>query len=403
MTIRRYYGDSYTTSFQARVIEIGSPGSPPRAVLDETFFYPSSGGQPHDTGRLGSALVQNVEIREDDGAIVHHLDSALPEGPVAASLDWPRRLDHMQQHTGQHILSQAFLRQAGAPTIGFHLGQDMVSIDVETSRLNDSAVADAEALANEIVSRNLAVRSWFPAEAELATLALRKTPDVRGPLRVVGIGDFDFSACGGTHVAATGEIGLITVLRTERLTRGMRVEFLTGGRAREDYARKHALVRELSTALTCSPSELKTAVARLGSALVEARRQIFGLVERELDAEAGRRLDTAQRVGEIRIVCAAWDGRLIDEVKGLALRMTTLPGVIALLGVAGARTQLIFARSEAVAVELKPVFERTLATLGQGKGGGTRILQGAGGATTLERLEAVLAEAASQLPLPPLA
>jgi alanyl-tRNA synthetase len=400
MTIRRYYGDSYTARFQARVIETGGPDGRPRAVLDETYFYPSSGGQPHDTGTLGSAVVHDVEVREDDGAIVHHLDSPLPEGPVAASLDWPRRLDHMQQHTGQHILSQAFLRQAGAATIGFHLGQEMVSIDLETSRLSDSAIADAETLANEIVSRNVAVRAWIPDQAELAALALRKTPDVRGPLRVVGIGDFDFSACGGTHVAATGEIGLITVLRTERLSRGMRVEFLAGGRARADYARKHALVRELSMALTCAPSELGASVSRLSAALIEARRQIGAMVERELDSEAGRRLDTAQRVGQVRVVSAAWEGRAIDEVKGLALRMTTLPGVIVLLGVAGARTQLIFARSEDVPVELKPVFDRTLATLGQGKGGGSRILQGAAGSSTLERLQAVLVSAAGELPIP---
>lgn len=401
MTLRRYYGDSYTATFQTRVIETGSPGGAPRAVLDETFFYPTSGGQPHDTGKLGSARVHNVEVREDDGAIIHHLDSPLPEGPVAASLDWPRRLDHMQQHTGQHILSQAFLRQAGAPTIGFHLGQEMVSIDLETSRLDDSLVADAESLANEIVTRNLSVRAWFPGEEELPTLPLRKTPDVHGPLRVVAIGDFDFSACGGTHVAATGELGLISVLKTERLTRGMRIEFLSGGRARADYARKHALVRELSTALTCSPSELTTSVARLSGALVEARRQVAGLLERELDTEAGRRLDTAQRIGELRVVCAAWEGRAIDEVKGLALRMTTLPGVIVLLAVAGTRTQLIFARSADTPIELRTVFDRSLATLGGGKGGGTRILQGAAGPSTLQLLEAVLAAAAGELRIPP--
>ena len=400
MTERRYYGDSYTTRFDARVVEAGTSGAGPSAVLDETYFYPTSGGQPHDTGTIGPAAVRNVEIRDTDGAIVHHLDAPLPEGPVAASLDWSRRFDHMQQHTGQHILSQAFLRLAGAPTIGFHLGQEMVSIDLETSAMGDAAVGDAEALANEVVSRNLSVRAWFPDEAELAALALRKTPEVRGQLRVVGIGDFDFSACGGTHVAATGEIGLISVLRTERLSRGMRVEFLAGGRARADYAKKHAIIRELSASLTCSPGELGASVSRLSSALIESRRQISAYLERELDSEAGRRLDTAQRIGGIRIVTAAWADRAIDEVKGLALRMTTLPGVIALLGVAGARTQLIFARSEDVPVEIKPVFDRTLATLGQGKGGGTRILQGAGGASTLERLDAILAAAAGELRFP---
>ena len=180
----------------------------------------------------------------------------------------------------------------------------------------------------------------------------------------------------------------------------MRVEFLTGGRARADYAGKHALVRELSTALTCSPTELTASVARRSGALVEARRQVAGLVERGLDTEAGRRLDTAQRSGELRVVCAAWEGRAIDEVKGLALRMTTLPGVIVLLGVAGTRTQLIFARSEDTPIEIKTVFDRSLATLGGGKGGGTRILQGAAGPATLHRLEAVLAEAAGELRIP---
>ena len=400
MTIRKYYDDSYTRRFEARVVETGRSDGGVSAVLDQTFFYPTSGGQPHDTGTLGTARVRNVTIRDTDGAIVHQLDTALPEGPVTGSLDWERRFDHMQQHTGQHILSQAFLRRANAPTIGFHLGQETVSIDVEASKLDDAAVSDAEALANEIVEQNLAVRAWFPGDEELSRLALRKTPEVQGRLRVVGIGEFDYSACGGTHVAATGEIGLIGVHRTERLTRGMRVEFLCGRRAREDYARKHAVIRELSTSLTCAPGELQASVSRLSAALLDTRRQLSAHRERELDAEAGQRLDTAQRVGALRVITGAWADRPMDEVKGLALRMTTLPGVIALLGVAGARTQLLFAKSEAVPVELKPVFDRTLATLGGGKGGGTRILQGAAGPSSRERLEAVLAAAAGEIRIP---
>jgi alanyl-tRNA synthetase len=400
MTIRKYYQDSYTRRFDARVVETGSPDTGPTAVLDQTFFYPSSGGQPHDTGTLGAARVTNVSIREEDGAVVHQLDAPLPQGPVTGSLDWERRFDHMQQHTGQHILSQAFLRTANAPTIGFHLGQETVSIDLEAPKLDDAAVSDAETLASEMVAQNLAVRAWFPDDGELTRLALRKTPDVQGRLRVVGIGEFDFSACGGTHVAATGEIGLIAVHRTERLTRGTRIEFLCGGRARRDYARKHALIRELSTSLTCAPGELQASVSRLSAALVEARRELSAHRENALDAEAGRRLDTAPRVGELRVITGAWEDRPMDEVKGLALRMTTLPGVIALLGVAGARTQLLFAKSEGAPVELKPVFARTLATLGGGKGGGTRVLQGAAGPSSRERLEAVLAAAASEIRVP---
>jgi alanyl-tRNA synthetase len=400
MTVRKYYDDSYTRRFDARVVETGSREAGPSAVLDQTFFYPSSGGQPHDTGTLGAARVTSVTIREEDGAVVHQLDAPLPQGPVAGSLDWERRFDHMQQHTGQHILSQAFLRTANAPTIGFHLGQETVSIDLEASKLDQATVAGAETLANEIVAKNLAVRAWFPEDDELARLALRKTPDVRGRLRVVGIGEFDYSACGGTHVAATGEIGLIAVHKSERLTRGTRIEFLCGGRARADYATKHALIRELSASLTCAPGELLTSVSRLSAALVDARRELSAHRERELDAEAGQRRATAERVGELRVVTAAWEDRPMDEVKGLALRMTTLPGVIALLGVAGARTQLLFAKSEGTPVELKPVFDRTLASLGGGKGGGTRILQGAAGASSRERLEAVLVAAAGEIRIP---
>jgi alanyl-tRNA synthetase len=180
----------------------------------------------------------------------------------------------------------------------------------------------------------------------------------------------------------------------------MRVEFLCGGRARADYARKHALIRQLSASLTCAPGEIMASVSRLSAALIEARREVSAHREKGLDAEAGQRLDTAQRLGELRVITAAWEDRPMDEVKGLALRMTTLPGVIALLGVAGARTQLLFARSDGAPVELKPVFDRTLATLGGGKGGGTRLLQGAAGPSSRERLEAVLAAAAGEIRIP---
>ena len=169
MTVRRYYTDSYTAAFSARVVESFRAGERPAARLDETFFYPTSGGQPHDTGILGGARVLDVEVRESDGEVVHLLDASVAAGPVEGRLDWPRRFDHMQQHTGQHVLSQAFLRQAEAPTIGFHLGDETVSIDLGIPGLTDARIADAESLANEVVRRNSPVRAWFPAEEERAS------------------------------------------------------------------------------------------------------------------------------------------------------------------------------------------------------------------------------------------
>lgn len=392
---RRYYADSYTSSFPAQVVELDTSQGKPLAVLAETFFYPTSGGQPHDTGRLGTASVLEVSIRAD-GAVLHQLDTPMDPGPVEAVIDWPRRFDHMQQHSGQHILSQAFIRLAGAETIGFHLGET-VTIDLSQPSLKDSAVAEALALANQVVSANRPVRAWFPSSEELATLALRKTPEVDGALRVVAIGDFDLSACGGTHVAATGEIGLIEVLRTERLKKGLRVEFVCGGRAQADYARKHAIVRELSAALACSSSDLTESVTRLQTALAEARRQLAVVRERELDHEAAALVASATATGSLRVVRSVWIERPIDEVKALALRITSEPGMVSLLGVAGGRAQILFGRSENLAVELKPAFDQTLAVLGGGKGGGTRLLQGAAGPADRDAIERALAAAQNSL------
>ena len=397
MTVRRYYTESYTQRFASRIEQATSLAGRPAAILDETWFYPTSGGQPHDTGRLGAAGVVDVTVREEDGAVLHLLDTPLEPGPVEGTIDWTRRYDHMQQHTGQHILSQAFQRLADAPTIGFHLGAERVSIDLGREALSDAQVADAESLANEVVSGNAGVRAWFPGEEELRGLALRKQPDVRGPLRVVAIGDFDLSACGGTHVAGSAEVGLIAVQRSERLKRGTRIEFLCGARARADYARKHAILRGLAGALTCAPAELGESVARLQQALQEARRSLAGYQERDLDSEADRLLQGALPGAGFLVVRAAWEDRPVEQVKGLALRLTERQGMVTLLGVAGPRTQLLFGRSEDVAVDLKAVFDRALAQLGGGRGGGARLWQGAAGAASLEVLEGVLTEAAATL------
>ena len=387
---RRYYTDSYTSVFTARVVESITLEDGPAVVLDETFFYPTSGGQPHDTGMLGGVPVGAVRIRESDGAVLHRLDRPLGEGPVQGIIDWSRRLDHMQQHTGQHILSAAFVKAADAPTIGFHLGDDSVSIDLGLRELDEARAAEAEELANAVVRTDLQVRAWFPSPDELATIPLRKTPDVEGDLRVVAIGEFDYSACGGTHVARTGEVGPIKLLKTEKLTRGTRVSFLSGDRARADYARKHTLVRTLAGSLTCAPEAVGEAVTRLENALQDARREVAHWRAAALDSEAARMASAAELLGEVRVVLAAFEERAGDEVRELALKLTGRDGVIALLGTTGPKTQLIFARSENVARELKPLLDRALTELGGGRGGGARIVQGGAGPATRARLQAAL-------------
>ncbi len=401
ITTRRYYGDSYTWQFDATVVEASGDATAPFAVLDASYFYPTSGGQPHDIGTIGGANVIDVMIRESDGAVLHRLDAPVDTGAVAAVIDGGRRFDHMQQHTGQHILSQAFIRAADALTIGFHLGAETVSIDLNDATLSDARITEATDIANALVSANVEVRAWFPSTEELESIALRKMPDVDGPLRVVAIGDFDYSACGGTHVGRTGEVGLLSVLRTERMKRGTRIEFLAGHRARADYARKHATIRELSAALTCAPGEIVDAVARLSANVVESRRALAVYHERDLDAEALKLGADAPRVDSLRVVRHVWSERAIDDVKGLAIRLTSEPDVVVLFGVTGARTQLVFARSENLTMDLKPAFHQALTSLGGGKGGGARVLMGSAAAVDSAVMDAVLQAVALPLVLSP--
>jgi alanyl-tRNA synthetase len=394
--MRLYYTDSYLRQFSARVLESFEVSEQPAVILDQTAFYPTSGGQPHDTGMLGSVRVVDVTVREADQAVVHRLDAPLANGPVEGSIDWTRRFDHMQQHTGQHILSQAFIEAADAETIGFHLGAESVSIDLN-AQMEDADIVRAGDIANAVVTSNLVVRAWFPDPGELAGLPLRKRPEVVGPVRVVGIGDFDYSACGGTHVAATGEVGLIAMLRSERLKRGTRIEFLCGDRARRDYAAKHAVLRELAGTFTCAIDELPEAITRAREALQEARRGLAAYREQELDREAADRLDAARTHGALRILHEAWENRPMEEVRGLATRITAGPGVVALFGVAGSKTQLLFARSEQVPLDLAPTFRAALESLGGGKGGGTRLLQGTAGPANRTELEELLRTTAERI------
>ncbi|MEP6622424.1 MAG: alanyl-tRNA editing protein [bacterium] len=389
MTIRSYYGDSYRWEFDATVLEVLDESGAPRVVLDASYFYPTSGGQPHDTGTLGNANVMDVSIRASDGALLHHVDAPVAIGPTNATIHGARRFDHMQQHSGQHILSQAFIRVANATTIGFHLA-DTVSIDLDAPALSDATIADATEVANQLLAANVAVRAWFPSAEELADITLRKMPDVDGPVRIVAIGDFDISACGGTHVARAGEVGLLSVVRTERMKRGTRIEFMAGHRARADYARKHAIVQQLSAALTCAPAELPDAVARQANTIADTRRALVAYRERDLDDEALALAAQATQHGAVKVVRATWTGRAIDEVKGLALRLTTEADTVVLFGVDGARVQLVFARSENVTLDLKPAFDRALAALGGGKGGGGRILMGSASSMGAAALEEVL-------------
>ncbi len=372
MTERLYYNDSYKRRFVSRVREQVTQNGNAALILDKTYFYPTSGGQPHDVGDIDGVEVLDVFIRPDDGAVLHLLADTISalDSSVEANLDWTRRFDHMQQHTGQHILSQAFLQVAEATTVGFHLSPDRVTFDLNQIDLAEEVIANAEQLANEVVIGNHSVRAWFPEPAELEQLLLRKTPELDGKLRVVAIGDFDLTACGGTHVAATGELGMIKIIKVERHGGGQRVEFRCGWRALQDYSQKNTIINRLSNDLTCGFWELNEAVGRLQADAKLTRRELKQARKALLANEVDHLLSDADSMDGLRIVRRVWPDRDTGELRELALRLAKSPGTVSLLGSSGEKAMVVLARATDIEVDMAAILPTALGHLGSSQGGG---------------------------------
>lgn len=264
MTRRLYHDDAYLRRFEADVIAHTTFRDLPAIVLDQTAFYPEAGGQLGDHGTLGGARVVDTQ-ETDDGTIVHLVDGELPAigAHVTGELDWARRRQHMAQHTAQHLLSGTLLDRARAATASARLGESTLTIDVTRDRIPDAELAAAEDLANDIIDDDLAIRAWFPTEGELAQLKLRRDPKVSADIRVVAIGDFDFSPCGGTHCARTAQLGSIRITGTERYKGMTRVTFTAGRRARAELFTRDQLLRGLATQFSCGPAEVPAAIDKL--------------------------------------------------------------------------------------------------------------------------------------------
>lgn len=400
-TQRLYYSDPYTIEFTAQVIEIVRTDNGVAAVLDRTYFYPTSGGQPHDTGSLNGVPVLEVTVRESDGAVLHILQGSIEPGPVTGHIDWVRRFDHMQHHTGQHILSQAFERLAAADTVGFHMSPDSITIDLDRPSLSQATLDAVEDLANQVVTEDRPVRAWFPSERERVALNLRKVPEVEGKFRVVAIEDFDLCACGGTHVARTGEVGQIKILRTERRGDILRVEFRCGVRALRDYRFKNALLQQLAASLTTGIPEIPAVIARLRDENKALQRALRALQAQALVLEAEQLWQTGTRIGTITLVQAAFDGRDLAALRELAQRLIERPATVALCASAGEKGQLIAACSADLMLDMVTVLKRGLAMWGVERGGGRpSFAQGGGPTITLPEAQRALqaaAEAVRQL------
>jgi alanyl-tRNA synthetase len=387
MTERLYYQDPYRTAFQAGVVESLLWDDQPAIVLDCTAFYPTGGGQPHDVGTLGrpgssdAVTVVDVVEREEDGAVVHILAGPLQAAQVEGQVDWGRRFDLMQQHTGQHILSAAFIEHLQANTVGFHLSDEYATIDLDRAPLSAQELADVEALVNALLFEDRPVAARFVRDEEVAALPLRKPLAHQGPVRVVEIPGYDCSACGGTHVRATGEIGLIKIVRSERRGAETRVEFLCGRRALADYAAKNALVLDLAREFTVGHWELADLVRRLADELKEARRELRRTRDALLDAEAVALWHEGVALAGMRVVKAHLAGRSADDLKHLAQRLAARPGTVALLGAGGSAQEkgfFTFARSDDLDLHMGTLVRLACEAIAGRGGGRPEFAQGGG-------------------------
>jgi alanyl-tRNA synthetase len=398
-TQRLYYDDSYTLAFDAQVVEQTTYKEHPALVLDRTYFYPEGGGQPNDTGLLNGVSVLDVQTREADRAVLHVLARDLHDKRVEGQIDSSRRTDLMQHHSGQHVLSQALSQAANADTLSVHMSTERMTIDVNRINLSPEEWQAVEALANQIVIEDRTVRTWFPEPHELATLALRKLPDVEGKVRVVDIGGFDITACGGTHIARSGEIGLIKIVRYERRNNTTRLEFKCGGRSLLDYRDKNDVINRLVSDLTVGYWELPDAIRRMQDEAKALRSELKAAREQLVEAEAAAMFSVSSSGSNgVRIVAQAFENRDVNDIRLLAQKLTMQPGTIALLGVAGEKAQLIYSRAEDVPADMAQLLKTALAALGTDRGGGRpNLAQGGGVPASLDQLTAAIRQSAEVL------
>ena len=373
MTERLYYDDAYLLAFEARVLEVRPNGENYDVLLDRSAFYPTSGGQPFDTGLLGDAQVLDVNV--EDGLVWHTVSAPLTVGEtVHGEIDWPRRFDHMQQHAGDHMIAGALHRMMGGVTIGLHISSDVSTIDVAmpegVMRISDEDIRRIEQDVNEHIQRDVPIRCWFPGADELESLPLRKKPTVSEHVRIVAIGDDEMVACGGTHPSTAGQIGLVKILSVTPARGKMRVAFVAGQRALADYRRCHEAAHQAAELLSARVDGLTAGVQTLQEKLRAAEFELLRLRREQLLSQADAFAAQAEPLPDGSRLIA----RFVDADAGLARDLVSgliqQPGLIVLMGARNnGSVSYIFGRSADVAADMGALLRDAARPLG-GKGGG---------------------------------
>jgi alanyl-tRNA synthetase len=376
-----YLGAGYTVRFSARVREAAPAGDGLFAVyLDRTFFYPESGGQPHDRGALGGFDV--VGVAEDEKGVRHLVKGELLAGAeIEGRIDWARRFDHMQQHSGQHLLSRVFLEDHKLCTVSFHLGDEISTIDLEGNAPRPETLDAAERRANEIVMSNLPVtcRVVGAAELEAGSVVRSRLPEGVERVRIVDIAGFDSATCCGTHVRATGEIGSIKILGMEKVKGNARVIFICGGRAARDYAAKHALVSSLASLFSTDWREIPRVVEKLSEESRALRKKSDELSRELAGFRAAGLAEATSKAGGFEVVKRAFAEGDAASLRETATKIREMGGKIVLFALSGRSPALVFARSAGIPLDMGEILKASAAVMGARGGGGKDFAQGGGG------------------------
>ena len=396
MTDRLYYENSFLREFDAKVLSCEREGDRWKVILDRTTFYPTSGGQPHDTGHLGSVPVIEVADAPDAHTVVHYTSAEVPLGPVHARIDWARRRDHMQQHTGQHLLSAAFIELFQFPTVSFHLGKEISTIDLTAPMIVPRHLEEAERRVNEVIFDDRPVIIRYGTAEELAESGIRKKVEREGILRAIEVEGFDRQPCGGTHLERTGQAGLLLIRKLERRRDSWRVEFVCGSRALTAASADFNALTQAASLLSCGLPEVPGVLAKL----LEDRRTQFSAVKRleeqlaDHEARALIAAPAAEAMGGQRVIVAALDRATPGYLSLVAAKITAEPATVALL--ASRETgHVVFAQSKGQAHDLGALLRDTLKQFG-GKGGGPKDFA-QGSVPDAGKVDAILARASEEL------
>ncbi len=377
-THRIYYDDAYVKEFDARIMHCevlppdlnsGITAQVWGLVLDSTAFYPTSGGQPNDLGKIGDANV--LDVRDDGDEIIHIVDRKPSSPDVLGCINWPRRFDHMQQHSGQHLLSAMFQERYGRPTVSFHLGADFCTIDVRGPEPSDEILEGAERASNKIIFEDRPLTVRYGTAEDLAELGVRKEVDRAGILRAIEIEGADLQPCGGTHVKSTGQIGTLLVRRCTKMRQDWRVEFVCGARAERTARQDFLRIRATAEKLGCAPEDLVAAAERSVSERDVNFKKTRVLLQRLAEIEAAQAVrESAPNSGGLRIVDRVFEDVEPEFLGFFATQVAKTEKSIALLARLGCG-HMLFAQHPTATKDMSALLKQVLAKFG-GKGGGTR-------------------------------